>query len=89
MAAYQDEDLFNAVSSHHDQFSHVTSTQGAFAFNQSFERPLIEEEKTGACVSAWSLSSHPCSTKHPALATEDGGSSPPLRANFAELITHS
>lgn len=33
-------DLFQSVMTHSNKFSHVTSTQGAFAFNQAFEDPV-------------------------------------------------
>jgi len=39
-------DLFQSVMTHSNKFSHVTSTEGAFAFNQAFEDPMLEAEAT-------------------------------------------
>ena len=39
-------DLFTSVMDHADKYRHVTSPQGAFAFNQAFEEPVLMEEKT-------------------------------------------
>ncbi len=39
-------DLFTSVMDHAAKYSHVTTPQGAFAFNQAFEDPVLMEEKT-------------------------------------------
>lgn len=38
--------LFFDVMDHSNQFSHVTTPQGAFDFNQNFERPMLDQEAT-------------------------------------------
>lgn len=38
--------LFFSVMDHQNQFQHVTTPEGAFEFNQSFEKPMLEQEKT-------------------------------------------
>jgi len=40
------DDLFNSVMAHAQKYSHVTSPEGAFAFNQMFEDPVLMEEQT-------------------------------------------
>ena len=34
------DDLFTSVMAHAEKYSHVTSPEGAFAFNQMFEDPV-------------------------------------------------
>jgi hypothetical protein len=41
-------DLFTEVMEHQEKYAHVTTTQGAFAFNQAFEEPVLMEEQTKA-----------------------------------------
>lgn len=38
--------LFFSVMDHQNQFQHVTTPEGAFEFNQSFEKPMLEQERT-------------------------------------------